>query len=213
MGLGPLWVLRAPSGVADRPAGDRAASIATMDLDELAEAVKTCVACALCATRTHAVFGEGADRPQWLVVAAAPTRDDDIAGVPASGQPGRLLDAMLAAVDLSRERNAFVTTAVKCRPPGEREPLPIEIETCRPYLDRQVALMSPRLLLAVGDAATRALSGSLAGTRGEERTVLSNQRTVPAVATHHPSRLLVEPHLKAEAWADLCVARSVAARV
>jgi DNA polymerase len=195
MGLGPLWIARAIEPASTLLADDRPAAIAAMDLDELADAVKTCRACALGATRAHAVFGEGVGQPHWLVVGAAPSRDDDLAGAPLTGQPGRLLDAMLAAVDLSRQTNVFVTTAVKCRPPDDRAPLPVEVETCRPYLDRQVALLGPRLLLAIGDPTVMDLAPP-------------SRLDVPLVATHDPARLLAEPHLKAEAWADLCRARS-----
>lgn len=211
MGLGPLWLRRSRAPVEDRPVPDeaepaRAARIAAMDFDVLVEAVATCRACALCETRTRAVFGEGSRQPDWLVVGAAPSENDDGAGTPLTGQPGRLLDAMLASIGLARERNVFVTTAVKCRPPGDRDPSPLEVEACRPYLARQFALLTPRRLLEIGGFGASA-SGAVA-TRGTVHAVAIGEHSVPALATHHPQRLLAEPHLKAEAWADLCAARS-----
>lgn len=209
MGLGPLWTLKAPPSFEDRPDDqDRGATVAAMNGDELIAAVTTCRACPLCETRTHAVFGEGPETPAWLVIGAAPSRDDDLAGAPLTGQPGRLLDAMLASIALTRQRDVFVTTAVKCRPPNDRDPLPAELAACRPYLDRQVALLMPRRMLVLGPAAARAVSTPSGLTRGEAHVVVAGEHEVPAIATHDPSRLLAEPLLKAEAWADLCIARS-----
>jgi DNA polymerase len=198
LGLGPLWTLRERMRVFDEASAPasvdglatRAASIATMDLAALHTAVTTCRACALCASRTQAVPGAGALRPHWMVVGDAPAADDDATGEALAGQPGRLLDAMLNAVGLSRRESVFVTTSVKCRPPADRSPTAAEIACCRPFLDRQIELLGPRLIVILGSSI-------------DDRQHMGT----PAIAMRHPAELIERPEAKAEAWEDLCRAR------
>jgi len=212
MGLGPMWIAREPVrvpadplvtyGALDEPGLDehtrdepeaRAAAIATMDVTALATAVTACRACALCESRLQAVPGAGATRPHWLVVGAAPAAEDDATGEAISGRAGRLLDAMLNAVGLSRRESVFVTTSVKCRPPDDRPPTALEIARCKPFLDRQIELLAPRLMVVLGSSIGDGLRGGL-----------------PSIAVPHPSELIERPEVKAEAWVALCRARELA---
>ncbi len=228
MGLGPLWVRRAlpmeeagellipivvRSGQA-RSAG-QTARIGTLDWDALRDEVAGCVACALATTRTQTVFGVGAARPEWLVIGEAPGADEDLRGEPFVGQAGKLLDAMLAAVGLSREHDVFIANVLKCRPPGNRDPLRTEIESCRPFLERQIGLLRPKLILVVGKVATAALLGSegtMASMRGRVHRVSIDGRETPVIATYHPAYLLRSLQEKARAWQDLCLARETYGR-
>lgn len=217
MGLGPLWVARAgrapAAGSTDRPSADeRAAAIAAMDWDTLRATVAGCVACSLCEGRTRTVFGNGDERPHWLVVGDAPDADADRVGEPFVGPTGRLLDAMLAAAGTSRRRGAFVVDALKCRPPRDREPTADEIAACRPYLERQVALLGPKVIVAVGGVAQRALFGDEAPGRGREHVLSIAGRDYPAIATHRPADLVERPEDKAAAWEDLVRAKAIVDR-
>ena len=224
MGLGPLWVRRAVDAPATQPAQeeveDRGAEIAVMPWDHLIETVSVCRACRLCETRTQTVFGVGAGlgsvgentRPDWMIVGEAPGADEDAHGEPFVGQAGRLLDAMLASVGRSRERNAFIANVLKCRPPGNRDPAPDEVAQCLPYLKRQIELLAPRLILVVGKFASAALLGreaSIASLRGKEHRVSIAGRTIPVIVTYHPAYLLRSPQEKAKVWADLCLAKRI----
>ncbi len=214
MGLGPLWISRAATEpAAPAPSADaRAAAIAAMDWDVLRETVAGCTACGLCATRTLTVFGVGAEPPEWLVVGEAPGEDEDRTGEPFVGQAGKLLDAMLAAAGVSRRRNAFIVNVLKCRPPGNRNPAPAEIAACRPFLERQIALLQPKLIVVVGKVASHALLGgdaSMASLHGRRHALTIDGRTYPLMATYHPSYLLRTPQDKAAAWADLVAAREI----
>jgi uracil-DNA glycosylase len=215
MGLGPVWVRRGGStSVVDEPS--RAERIAALDWEELEQAVAACVACRLCETRTQTVFGVGARRPTCLVLGEAPGADEDLQGEPFVGKGGRLLDAMLAAVGFSRAQNVYIANVLKCRPPGNRDPLPTEAASCRPFLERQIALLAPRMVLVVGKVASHALLGteaSMASLRGREHRLSIGGREIPVVATYHPAYLLRTPEDKAKAWADLCLARDVHERV
>jgi uracil-DNA glycosylase family 4 len=221
MGLGPVWVRRdQPSAPAEgRETIDdetRAARIALLDWDALGEAVAGCEACGLSRTRTQTVFGVGARRPACLVLGEAPGADEDAQGEPFVGKAGRLLDAMLAAVGFSRADNVYIANTLKCRPPGNRDPLPAESAACRPFLERQIALLTPRMVLVVGKVASHALLGtdaSMASLRGREHRLSIGGRDVPVIATYHPAYLLRTPEDKAKAWADLCLAREIHERV
>jgi uracil-DNA glycosylase family 4 len=220
MGLGPVWVRRDGGAVpaeADLDAvSSRAARIATLEWDELEAEVASCVACRLCETRTQTVFGVGARRPACLVLGEAPGADEDAQGEPFVGQGGRLLDAMLAAIGFSRTDNVFIANVLKCRPPGNRDPSADEIASCRPFLERQIALLAPRMVLVVGKVASHALlatEASMASLRGREHLLTIGGRDVPVVATYHPAYLLRTPEDKAKAWADLCLARDVHERI
>ena len=235
MGLGPLWVRRTGSTNAaqsihagDEVVEDRIDAIASMPWTRLIETVSTCRACRLCETRTQTVFGVGpvvdrvddrtvadggaAPRSDWMIIGEAPGAEEDARGEPFVGQAGKLLDAMLASVGLSRERNVFIANVLKCRPPGNRDPAPDEVAQCLPFLRRQIELLAPRMILVVGKSASTALLGreaSIASLRGKEHRVPIAGRDIPAVITYHPAYLLRSPQEKAKAWADLCLAARI----
>jgi len=215
MGLGPLWVRRSAGPAArDHTATDepRAVRIAKLDWDPLRDDIAGCVACGLSRSRRQTVFGVGARAPDWLIVGEAPGADEDAQGEPFVGQAGKLLDAMLAAVGLSRGRNVFIANVLKCRPPGNRDPSADEVASCRIYLERQIELLAPRMILVVGKVASGALLGTdlpMSRLRGQRHTLVVAGRAIPLVATYHPAYLLRSGEEKAKAWADLCFAREV----
>lgn len=228
MGLGPIWVRSHPdpqadppqTGLAGEPVEDRSNAIASMSWDRLIDTVSTCRACRLCETRTQTVFGVGVggvvntERPEWMIIGEAPGADEDARGEPFVGQAGRLLDAMLASVGLSRDRNAFIANVLKCRPPGNRDPAPDEVAQCLPFLRRQIEWLAPRLILVVGKFASTALLGreaTIASLRGKAHHVSIGGREIPVIVTYHPAYLLRSPQDKAKAWVDLCLARRIAA--
>lgn len=193
------------------PATDE--EIARMDWDELASAIANCSRCGLCKGGRKAVPGNGARTAAWLVAAGASTAADEKERAPLSGEPGKLLANMLAAVDLARESNAYVTNLIKCRPAtaggGDRAPTADEAAACRPYLERELALSGAAMVLTLGQVAANALQGKplqepLAGSRGQ----LHQLNGVKLVATLHPGELLRRGADKALAWADLCLARA-----
>ena len=187
--------------------------LADVDWDGLEARVRDCQACGLCARRRHTVFGVGPRQARWMVVGEGPGAEEDASGEPFVGQAGRLLDAMLAAVDLDRRRNVFIANVVKCRPPGNRNPAPDEVASCLPFLHRQIELLAPDFVLLLGRVAAHALLPGDAGVgslRGRVHQIALGGRSIPAVVTWHPSYLLRRPEEKALAWKDLCLARSVA---
>jgi DNA polymerase len=199
--------------------------LATMDWPALTDAVAACQACELCTGRRAPVFG-GADaqaprRADWLVVGEPPDDIDERVGTPLAEQAGQLLDNMLKAVGVSRrsaasaELGAYVTNVVKCRPAMVRNPTPQELAVCEHWLRREVALVQPKVILAMGRfAAQTLLHGSLPeGTKlpfGKLRGQLYRYQGIPVVVTYHPTYLLRNPHDKARAWADLCLALETA---
>ena len=193
---------------------DLASEFAALDVGALAVRAAVCTACPLCAGRSRSVFGSGNPQADWMVVGDAPDADDDAAGEPFAGRAGQLLDNMLAAMRLSRgdaprARQAYVTPSVKCRPPAGRAPEPREVERCRPYLARQVGLVQPRLIIAMGRVAAQSLLGT-----AEPITRLRGRvhrfEGVPVIVTYPPAHLLRHPQDKAGAWEDLCLALEVA---
>jgi DNA polymerase len=217
MGLGPRWRLRAPviaepEPVAPEPSGqasglpdNRSAAIMGMDWPALRTDICACTACPLHATRTQAVPGVGAERADWLFVGEAPGADEDAQGEPFVGQAGKLLDAMLAAIGLKRGANVYIANVLKCRPPGNRNPSPEEVMRCEPYLLRQVELIQPKLIVALGKFAAQTLLAqdtAIAKLRGE----VHSYRGIPLIVTYHPAYLLRTLHDKAKAWQDLCLA-------
>jgi DNA polymerase len=198
----------------------RDASIATMDWPALRETVAGCTACGLCATRKQTVFGVGHPRAHWMLVGEAPGEQEDREGEPFVGRAGQLLDRMLRAVDLQRAspaegeaeadpaRQVFIANVLKCRPPHNRNPLPEEVRCCEPYLRRQVALVQPRIVLALGRFAVQALLGSDEPI-GRLRGRVHQYEGRPLVVSYHPAYLLRNPADKARAWDDLCLAREV----
>ncbi|MCM8594923.1 uracil-DNA glycosylase family protein [Accumulibacter sp.] len=194
---------------------ERAAAIAAMDWEQLRESVAGCRACVLCERRRQAVLGVGDLDADWLFVGEGPGEDEDRRGEPFVGTAGRLLDAMLRAIDLRRGEDVYIANAVKCRPPGNRTPDASEIDACLPYLRRQIALLQPRLIVLLGRAAVRAVlgnDGSLASLRGRSFGYCAadgSEPPIPVLVTYHPAYLLRTLPDKAKAWEDLCRARAL----
>ncbi|MBN8447910.1 MAG: uracil-DNA glycosylase [Candidatus Accumulibacter sp.] len=208
-------VAAAPARSPVLTAVDRAEEIAGMGWEQLRESVATCRACALCQERRQAVLGVGDVTADWLFIGEGPGAEEDARGEPFVGPAGKLLDAMLAAIDLQRGKDVYIANAVKCRPPGNRTPEPAEIATCAPYLKRQIALIQPRLMVLLGRAAAHALLGdvgSLASLRGQSFAYpapAGGAYGIPVVVTYHPAYLLRTLPDKAKAWEDLCRARTL----
>jgi uracil-DNA glycosylase family 4 len=184
------------------------------DWAELRERVAACTACAeLCRTRTQTVFGVGNTRAEWLVIGEAPGAEEDRQGQPFVGRAGQLLNAMLLAIGLPRE-TVFIANVLKCRPPGNRDPKPEEVSRCLPYLSNQVALLKPKIILAVGRIAAQnllATDAPLARLRGKLHSF--GEAATPLVITYHPAYLLRTPADKRKAWEDLKFARATYLRV
>jgi DNA polymerase len=192
-----------------------------MDWDQLTIAIAACRRCSACREGRAPVPGTGAKQARWVVAAGATTAADEKARVPLAGDAGKLLDNMLTAVGMGRERDVYVTNLIKCRPTtpngGERAPTAQEAAACRPYLEREVALTGADTVLTLGQIAANTLLGRplpepLAGARGGLHALETGGRTVNLVATLHPGELLRRGADKALAWADLCRARNAHAR-
>ena len=231
MGLAPLWRLRA-SAASAHPAGASSAdevviapadsareplareadaadarrnSILRMDWTALKAEVAQCIACPLHAKRRNTVFGVGDEDADWMFIGEGPGADEDALGDPFVGQAGKLLDNMLAAIGLKRGDNVYIANVVKCRPPGNRNPEPEEADRCEPFLQRQIELVKPKLIVALGRVAALNLlerEASIASLRGR---VLDYKGT-PLVVTYHPAYLLRNLTDKSKAWEDLCFA-------
>jgi DNA polymerase len=199
-------VARAPAApIADvRPALD-------LDWEALEGAVAGCRACGLCETRHNTVFGVGPQRADWMVIGEAPGENEDLQGEPFVGQAGQLLDNMLRAIGLDRRSNVYIANVLKCRPPGNRNPEPQEVAQCEPFLRRQVELVQPRIILAMGRFAVQSLLQSQEPV-GKLRGRVHSYQGVPLVVTYHPAYLLRNLADKAKAWSDLCLALEVAER-
>jgi len=212
LGLLPRWRLRAPPHAIDPAAPeDRLLRIARLPWSDLDEDIARCTACGLCRTRHKTVPGVGDPSAEWLFIGEAPGAEEDARGEPFVGQAGRLLDNMLAALGMARERNVYIANVLKCRPPNNRTPEPLEVEACRPYLERQVALIAPKLIVALGRSAASLLLGtdaSIASLRGR----VHRYRGIPLVVTYHPAYLLRNLPDKAKAWEDLVLARATVAK-
>ena len=236
LGLLPVWRLRASSSAAAPPeivspltvlpqltmrsaaidpasaapeasAAERIARIAALGWSDFAADVQACTACGLCRSRRQAVPGVGDAGAEWMFVGEAPGAEEDARGEPFVGRAGRLLDNMLAALGMRRERNVYIANVLKCRPPGNRTPEPGEVDACRPYLDRQIALTRPKLIVALGRSAATTLLGvdaTIASLRGR----VHRYQGVPLIVTYHPAYLLRNLPDKAKAWEDLCLARA-----
>lgn len=177
-----------------------------MDWQALQSCVKDCQACNLAATRTQTVFGVGDPNAEWLIVGEAPGAQEDLKGEPFVGQAGKLLDNMLAAIQLKRGDNVFIANVLKCRPPENRDPLGEEVRECDPFLKRQVELIKPKLIIALGKFAAQSLlqsENTIASMRGQ----LHQYNDVPVIVTYHPAYLLRNLADKAKAWEDLCFAK------
>lgn len=180
-------------------------SVAEMDWVALEDATAKCEACALHKGRKQAVLGVGDKEANWLFVGEAPGADEDSYGEPFVGQAGRLLDNMLSAIGLRRGADVYIANVVKCRPPGNRNPTQEETRACAPFLDRQIALIRPRLIVALGKVAATTLLGH-DGTIGSFRNSVHDYRGIPLLVTYHPAYLLRTLTDKAKAWEDLCFA-------
>lgn len=212
LNLLPIWRLRrsrqtdvvddaiAPTDVARR------ARIAALELDALIDDIGACTACALCKTRRMTVPGVGDLRAQWMFVGEAPGADEDAQGEPFVGAAGQLLDNMLAALGLGRAENVYIANVLKCRPPNNRTPEPAEALACAPYLDRQIELIAPRLIVALGRSAACRLLDTDAPV-ASLRNRVHRYRGTPLIVTYHPAYLLRTPADKAKAWEDLLFAR------
>ncbi|MBB1596005.1 uracil-DNA glycosylase [Achromobacter sp. UMC46] len=195
---------------AEAPRIPVAEAVKNANLDELREQVVACTACGLCDGRRHAVFGQGATPTRWLVVGEAPGEQEDRQGHPFVGRSGQLLDAMLAAVGMSRDADVFITNVIKCRPPGNRNPKPEEIAACSPYLMRQIALLKPERILVLGRFAAQTLLGTdatIGSLRGRVHSLKTDEGAeIPVIVSYHPAYLLRSPSEKARAWQDLKLA-------
>ncbi|HTY94913.1 MAG TPA: uracil-DNA glycosylase [Steroidobacteraceae bacterium] len=210
------WLPRAVPAAPAEPAAPAAAPPADVAQAwrELTEEVSRCTRCELHRTRTRPVLGVGDRQAQWLIVGEAPGAEEDRQGEPFVGRAGQLLDAMLRSIGLARGRNVYIANILKSRPPGNRNPQPAEVAACLPYLERQIQLIGPRLILAVGRIAMQSLLGSdssLARMRG--RVHEFGGLKTPLIVTYHPAYLLRKPEDKRSAWEDLKFARAVFARL
>lgn len=193
-----------------------------MDWPALQQVVAGCQACGLCQGRKNTVFGVGDTQARWLVVGEAPGENEDLQGEPFVGQAGQLLDNMLKAVGLNRggtgAQGVYIANVLKCRPPANRNPQPEEVAKCEPYLRRQVELLQPQIILALGRFAAQSLLQATVPDiatlpLGKLRGQVHQYNGVPVIVSYHPAYLLRTPQDKARAWADLCLALDVAKRV
>jgi uracil-DNA glycosylase family 4 len=190
---------------AESVSGDEAAR-----WEALRTEVLTCTRCPLHKTRTQGVVGVGPHRTDWMVIGEAPGAEEDRRGEPFVGRAGHLLDAMLHAIGLNRGTNVYIANVLKSRPPGNRDPKPEEVAACLPYLMRQIALLQPRLMLAVGRiAAQNLLSTDLSLSRLRGKVHHFGELNTPLIVTYHPAYLLRTPADKRKAWEDLKFARGV----
>lgn len=190
-------------------AGESAAEVASR-WEALRQEVLHCTRCPLHLTRTQGVFGVGPKRCDWLVIGEAPGAEEDRRGEPFVGAAGQLLDAMLRAIGLDRTQNVYIANVLKSRPPGNRDPKPEEVSACLPYLVRQIALLKPKIMLAVGRIAAQNLLGTdapLGRLRGSVHYF--GELNTPLVVTYHPAYLLRTPGDKRKAWEDLKFARGL----
>ncbi len=213
LGLWPVWRLRDASQIAALATPAEAVATDVGDSwDVLRSAVQSCTRCELSKTRTQGVFGVGDIAADWMIIGEAPGADEDRLGEPFVGQAGKLLDAMLAALGLKRGEDVYIANVLKSRPPGNRDPKPEEVQACLPYLLRQIDLIRPKLILAMGRFAAQSLlvtDTSIARMRGR----LHEYHGVPLIVTYHPAYLLRNPADKAKSWEDLCLARQTMARL
>jgi uracil-DNA glycosylase family 4 len=186
-----------------------ASPVTTLDWPALRDAVAGCQACGLCQGRTNTVFGVGDEQADWMIVGEAPGENEDLQGEPFVGAAGQLLDNMLKAVGRSRAgqgaQGAYIANVLKCRPPANRNPQPDEVAQCEPYLARQVALVKPKVIVAMGRFAVQALLKTNEPI-GRLRGQVHHYEGVPVIVTYHPAYLLRTPTDKGKAWADLCLA-------
>jgi DNA polymerase len=179
-----------------------------LDYDGLRHVALGCTRCGLAETRTQVVFSDGSPNARLVVVGEAPGANEDRTGLPFVGQAGKLLDLMLASIDLSRDASVYICNVLKCRPPGNRNPQAHEIRACSPFLHRQLELVRPEALLAVGTFAAQLLT-SVEAPLGKIRGTVHSYRGIPLVATYHPAALLRNSGWVRAAWDDLQLLRQV----
>jgi uracil-DNA glycosylase len=217
----PVAAGRRAGQTAAEPTGQEAARkqavldnpAAALDWDSLRAAVAACQRCALHTTRTQTVFGVGNPQARWMLIGEAPGVEEDRQGEPFVGKAGQMLNAMIRALGFQRQ-DVFIANVLKCRPPHNRDPQPDEAAACRTYLERQVELVNPTLVLAVGRIAAQHLLATatpIAKLRGKVHAFGS--RNWPLVVTYHPAYLLRSPGEKRKAWQDLLFAKQVCARI
>ena len=187
------------------PLGPRPTGVEAMDWATLEQAVSGCEACGLCRGRRQTVFGTGDRQADWMIVGEAPGEQEDLRGEPFVGNAGQLLDSMLKAIGLDRGKRVYIANVIKCRPPGNRNPDPAEVAQCEPFLRQQIALVQPRIILAMGRFAVQTLLATQEPI-GKLRGRTYQYQGVPVVVTYHPAYLLRNLPDKAKAWADLCLA-------
>lgn len=203
-----VWL---PRGQVDAAVDEPVADATVMDWPALRAAVASCTRCALHKSRTQTVFGVGDPNADWMIIGEAPGAEEDRRGEPFVGKAGKLLDEMLRAVGKTRD-SVFIANILKCRPPHNRDPQAAESAECRGYLERQIALVQPKIILAVGRIAAHLLLetdtpvGRLRGTR-------HRLGDIPLVVTYHPAYLLRSPSQKRKSWDDLRMARTIAAEI
>ena len=212
-----VWVRRRiPETCAEEPAGQSGTGVAEiaaaaepLSWDALSTAVAGCTRCALHQTRTQTVFGTGDRHSHWLVVGEAPGAEEDKQGEPFVGRAGQLLNSMLGSIGLSRQQ-VYIANVLKCRPPANRDPQLDEVLNCEPHLLAQIALLRPRIILAVGRIAAQNLlkvTTPIGKLRGQRHVL--GPTGIPLVVTYHPAYLLRSPADKRRAWQELMLARQV----
>ena len=199
---------RALPDAAVRDRGSAALPVLPASYEELRAEALSCTRCRLAASRTHVVFSDGVVDARLVVVGEAPGANEDATGLPFVGAAGRFLDLLLATVDLSRRESVYICNVLKCRPPGNRNPLPDEIDACSPYLKKQLELVAPKALLAVGSFAAQSLTGD---TRpiGRLRGEVHSYEGIPLVVTYHTAALLRNPGWTRAFWDDLQLLRAI----
>lgn len=187
------------------------APVHDLDWDELRQCVADCTRCELAASRTQTVFGVGNRNAEWMIIGEAPGAEEDRRGEPFVGRAGKMLDEMLRAIGQSRE-SVFIANILKCRPPNNRDPKPAEAAECREYLERQIAMVKPNIILAVGRIAAQNLLASDEPV-GRMRGRRHDLNGIPLVVTYHPAYLLRSPSQKRKSWSDLCLAKALSMEV
>ena len=206
-----VWLPRDEQDVErlDTESSNAELALVELDWEALQQCVADCTRCELAASRTQTVFGVGNHDADWLIIGEAPGAEEDRRGEPFVGRAGQLLDQMLQAIGQSRDR-VFIANILKCRPPDNRDPKPGEAAACRGYLERQIALVQPKIILAVGKIAAQHLlecNDPVGRMRGKAHAL----GEIPLVVTYHPAYLLRSPSQKKKAWSDLCLAARLAA--
>jgi DNA polymerase len=198
----------APQGIAGSSILPGALPVLPAEHDALKELVSGCTRCGLSGTRTQVVFNDGVPTARLVVVGEAPGQNEDETGLPFVGAAGKLLDLFLMTIDLSRKESVYICNVLKCRPPGNRNPLPDEIEACRPILERQIEIVAPEVILGVGTFAAQWLTG-LQQPLGRLRGTVHAYRGVPLVVTYHPAAVLRNQGWARPTWEDFQLLRDV----